>query len=341
MTVVACVLLFISLIVQTKLQDSYLRYYPPFFKADFSHYGAEVECYMGKGELYAGNQNYTNSGKPCVDWKQTEFRNQASCVYCRNPDSSSAGPWCYTDGLGERESCHTQIPRCGLVYNFEEGARVKLSHKWGRRNDSMMLVSFKPYIPENHTETVKYTLFSIPGHLNTGIRLFYNWHPNEGSYIQLEWVYHEDITPVWIRSRKEDHRFYNVKISRKHQNISMRVNNKVYESVGQLSPLEFEDTGNIEVGFSGGSPTSKFAGCMSNVQYNDIRVLNQIDRSESERPPLRATVSMTGNITKTDSCMYVAPLNFVRPAYSCTDKVHTSVCLQLVLGLFSGLLCCS
>ena len=27
---------------------------------------------MGKGEMYAGNQNYTNSGKPCVDWKQTE-----------------------------------------------------------------------------------------------------------------------------------------------------------------------------------------------------------------------------------------------------------------------------
>ena len=40
-------------------------------------------------------------------------RNDASCVYCRNPNSDSSGPWCYTDGLGEKESCHAQIPKCG------------------------------------------------------------------------------------------------------------------------------------------------------------------------------------------------------------------------------------
>ena len=38
---------------------------------------------------------------------------KASCVYCRNPNSNSRGPWCYTDGLGERESCRVLIPKCG------------------------------------------------------------------------------------------------------------------------------------------------------------------------------------------------------------------------------------
>ena len=50
-------------------------------------------------------------------------RNDASCVYCRNPNSDSSGPWCYTDGLGEKESCHTQIPKCG-EYNVYQGVNL-------------------------------------------------------------------------------------------------------------------------------------------------------------------------------------------------------------------------
>ncbi|XP_063685686.1 uncharacterized protein LOC134819599 [Bolinopsis microptera] len=337
MSVVACVLLFVSWLGLSKEQDSYLRYYPPFIRPDYSHYGTEVECYLGKGETYAGNQNYTNSGKPCVDWKQTKFRNDASCVYCRNPNSDSNGPWCYTDGLGEKESCHTQIPKCGLVYSFGNGSSVRISHNWSKRHDSKMMISFKPYIPENQTDTLRYSLLSIPGYLNTGVYLVYSWHPSEGGYIQLKWLYHEDLTPVVIISKKTKHRFYNVKVSRKYENLSMTVNNKVYKSLGQLEPLEFEDTGNIEVGYSEKSPATEFSGCMSNVEYNGLSILRHFDRADPNKP-LKASARITGNVTRTESCMYVAPPTFTRPPYSSSQRQGVSI-LTLVVVLLRAFYC--
>ena len=43
----------------------------------------------------------------------------------------------------------------------------------------------------------------------------------------FQWLYHEDLTPVDIRSQRTNHRYYNVKISRRYRNISMIVRDKI------------------------------------------------------------------------------------------------------------------
>jgi len=78
-----------------------------------------------QGVSYDGRRRITESGRVCQRWlDQTPHRHNMTDAslfpdadlssaenYCRNPDGSSSGPWCYTlDSDVERESC--AVPLC-------------------------------------------------------------------------------------------------------------------------------------------------------------------------------------------------------------------------------------
>ncbi|MGH0117442.1 UNVERIFIED_CONTAM: hypothetical protein FKN15_034629 [Acipenser sinensis] len=82
------------------------------------------KCVMGIGENYRGNISVTESGKDCQYWTSnfphriTEFNvtemTEKNLIenYCRNPDTSPKGPWCFSrDPLVRREECI--VPICG------------------------------------------------------------------------------------------------------------------------------------------------------------------------------------------------------------------------------------
>ncbi|RDD36819.1 SCO-spondin, partial [Trichoplax sp. H2] len=68
-------------------------------------------CYRGTGSNYRGTVSVTISGRLCALWKTESSSSQCSGIgnhnYCRNPDNSPTGPWCYTtDPLVPRERCN-------------------------------------------------------------------------------------------------------------------------------------------------------------------------------------------------------------------------------------------
>ena len=85
-----------------------------------------IECKKSEtGEEYQGTIHTTVSGINCQRWDKqcphkhgtdleltnlTEAKN-----YCRNPDRSPGGPWCYADDESKRwEYC--DVPVCGMFY---------------------------------------------------------------------------------------------------------------------------------------------------------------------------------------------------------------------------------
>ncbi|XP_032895122.1 prothrombin [Amblyraja radiata] len=80
-------------------------------------------CYQEIGSNYKGNVSITISGRECQRWSRNyphkpEYNpvthNESDLVnnYCRNPNDSLRGPWCYTkDPTVKIEACH--VPRCG------------------------------------------------------------------------------------------------------------------------------------------------------------------------------------------------------------------------------------
>ncbi|XP_063044651.1 prothrombin [Engraulis encrasicolus] len=79
------------------------------------------DCANGLGESYSSAVAYTSSGKICQYWssnfphKITEFNASLDSTlevnYCRNPDQSPEGPWCFTrDPDVRREGCG--VPSC-------------------------------------------------------------------------------------------------------------------------------------------------------------------------------------------------------------------------------------
>ncbi|KAL2088769.1 hypothetical protein ACEWY4_015668 [Coilia grayii] len=79
------------------------------------------ECSVGNGETYSSAVSATSSGKACQYWSSnfphriTEFNvsleESLKENYCRNPDQSPDGPWCFTRDPGvRRESCG--VPSC-------------------------------------------------------------------------------------------------------------------------------------------------------------------------------------------------------------------------------------
>ncbi|XP_012670406.2 prothrombin [Clupea harengus] len=86
---------------------------------------ASGECSYENGETYKEAVSLTSSGKACQYWgsnfphKITEFNasldESLQKNYCRNPDQSPDGPWCFTrDPTVRRESC--AIPNCEGPY---------------------------------------------------------------------------------------------------------------------------------------------------------------------------------------------------------------------------------
>ena len=86
------------------------------------------ECYTATGADYRGNVAKTKSGLTCQMWshQQPQAHTFTHLTYphaglgghnfCRNPDSSSTGPWCYTlDPSVPREACAVSPPQatCG------------------------------------------------------------------------------------------------------------------------------------------------------------------------------------------------------------------------------------
>uniref|UniRef100_A0A8C7WG82 Prothrombin n=1 Tax=Oncorhynchus mykiss TaxID=8022 RepID=A0A8C7WG82_ONCMY len=80
------------------------------------------ECSVGNGVNYNGTISTTSSGKTCQYWRSnfphriTEFNSSLDETlyenYCRNPDKTPEGPWCFTrDPTVRREQC--TVPKCG------------------------------------------------------------------------------------------------------------------------------------------------------------------------------------------------------------------------------------
>ena len=79
----------------------------------------------GLGTEYRGTVHVTKSGLQCQRWdSQSPQRHtltpknnpKAGLVnnYCRNPDSDSVGPWCYTMSKSKRyEACDVKICKTG------------------------------------------------------------------------------------------------------------------------------------------------------------------------------------------------------------------------------------
>ena len=69
---------------------------------------------------YRGKLSTTNKGRTCQAWSvltphhhkfQRELLTEKN--YCRNPDNTSGGPWCYTTDVSQRwEFC--DVPYCGM-----------------------------------------------------------------------------------------------------------------------------------------------------------------------------------------------------------------------------------
>uniref|UniRef100_A0A8C7H274 Prothrombin n=1 Tax=Oncorhynchus kisutch TaxID=8019 RepID=A0A8C7H274_ONCKI len=85
------------------------------------------ECSVGNGVNYNGTISTTSSGKTCQYWRSnfphriTEFNSSLDETlyenYCRNPDKTPEGPWCFTrDPTVRREQCIVPKSCCLLLY---------------------------------------------------------------------------------------------------------------------------------------------------------------------------------------------------------------------------------
>ncbi|XP_012644984.1 prothrombin [Microcebus murinus] len=106
----------------------------------------EGNCAEGLGMNYRGHTNFTRSGIECQLWRSryphnpeinstTHPRADLQENFCRNPDGSTTGPWCYTtDPTVRREEC--SIPVCGQARFTVEmtprsgGSGTNLSPPW-------------------------------------------------------------------------------------------------------------------------------------------------------------------------------------------------------------------
>ncbi|XP_034035444.1 prothrombin isoform X1 [Thalassophryne amazonica] len=87
----------------------------------------EGQCISGKGLTYEGNINITQSGRQCQYWgsnfphpiireyNASEPGSKLIENFCRNPNNSVDGPWCFTrDPTVPKETC--RVPICGKAF---------------------------------------------------------------------------------------------------------------------------------------------------------------------------------------------------------------------------------
>uniref|UniRef100_A0A8C6SMQ7 Hepatocyte growth factor b n=1 Tax=Neogobius melanostomus TaxID=47308 RepID=A0A8C6SMQ7_9GOBI len=77
------------------------------------------ECIVGTGQSYRGRRSVTVDGVLCQAWAspiphEHKFRKKdLRGNYCRNPDNSTVGPWCFTmDPRPHMRHQHCGIPQC-------------------------------------------------------------------------------------------------------------------------------------------------------------------------------------------------------------------------------------
>ncbi|KAJ8248912.1 hypothetical protein GJAV_G00229120 [Gymnothorax javanicus] len=116
-------------------------------------------CSAGIGVNYMGDRSVTVSGKQCQFWSSnfphriTEFNVSLDETlkenYCRNPDSSQSGPWCFTrDALVRREPC--AVPICGQPFVPPPTPTTDEKAKYTKRTSSeaVALSAGKEFLPE-------------------------------------------------------------------------------------------------------------------------------------------------------------------------------------------------
>ena len=73
------------------------------------------DCYTGDGSTYRGTVSVTGTGKTCQAWAadtpHIHHYHQTPSNYCRNPDNTPGGPWCYTTSSVRWDTC-SQISLC-------------------------------------------------------------------------------------------------------------------------------------------------------------------------------------------------------------------------------------
>ncbi|CAK6449457.1 unnamed protein product [Pipistrellus nathusii] len=112
----------------------------------------EGNCAEGLGTNYRGNVSVTRSGIECQLWQSryphkpeinstTHPEADLQENFCRNPDGSTTGPWCYTsDPTVRREEC--SIPVCG-----QEGFTVEMTPR-SRVSTANLSPPSAPCVPE-------------------------------------------------------------------------------------------------------------------------------------------------------------------------------------------------
>uniref|UniRef100_A0A8C1IQ90 Prothrombin n=1 Tax=Cyprinus carpio TaxID=7962 RepID=A0A8C1IQ90_CYPCA len=106
----------------------------------------EGDCYINIGENYGGTSSVTKSGKSCQYWKSNfphrihEFNVTQLKLpenFCRNPDKSIEGPWCFTrDPTVRRESC--SVTKCGeTVVSLPRPPTVKPEERYLKTEDCL------------------------------------------------------------------------------------------------------------------------------------------------------------------------------------------------------------
>lgn len=69
------------------------------------------------GNNYHGSLNQTTKGQLCLHWSSVENSMENyrwDHNYCRNPDMSVRGPWCYVELNGQIKKGACEVPLCGI-----------------------------------------------------------------------------------------------------------------------------------------------------------------------------------------------------------------------------------
>ncbi|KAI4903816.1 hypothetical protein NFI96_014576 [Prochilodus magdalenae] len=100
-------------------------------------------CYLNHGEHYTGNVSTTMTGRTCQYWK-SNFPHRITEVnatelnlpknFCRNPNNSPTGPWCFTsDPTVRTEKC--AVPKCGETLPLIPTIKAKAMSSCYRKTD--------------------------------------------------------------------------------------------------------------------------------------------------------------------------------------------------------------